>query len=179
MDKASIIGDSIVYVQELQQQVQNIEKEIAEMEENMSSNNRVAEDSGASGGSGASESKEHATGREISLDQVLEEGKLVIESDNTVTATSSLSVDPQDPSPGYSPLVEKPILNVSQYASELLYCSHSLFHRARVTVHGCSSSMLVFSRLATPLRSISVFYRWRSPNWKRKSTSWRPPAKED
>lgn len=113
MDKASIIGDSIVYVQELQQQIQTIEKEIAEIEEKVSSANCVAEeDSGGSGGSGSTESKEHAAGRGTSLEQVVEVVKPVIELNNTVMAASSSLVDPQDPSPGHSPTVEIQILNM-------------------------------------------------------------------
>lgn len=162
MDKASIIGDSIVYVQELQQQIQTIEKEIAEIEEKVSSANCVAEeDSGGSGGSGSTESKEHAAGRGTSLEQVVEVVKPVIELNNTVMAASSSLVDPQDPSPGHSPTVEIQILNVSQYVSELPSFTSFLFPSSSVAMDGCSSSTLVFSSLPTPLRSVSVVYRWK------------------
>ncbi|XP_024385080.1 uncharacterized protein [Physcomitrium patens] len=117
MDKASIVGDSIVYVKELQQQIQSMESEIAEMEENLLSSTGVAaECSGGSRDSTSLESKEPAAGSSSSCEKGTEEAMLGVElNDNTVLAASektSSSADSQGPSQEHSPVVQRKIINM-------------------------------------------------------------------
>lgn len=119
MDKASIVGDSIVYVKELQQQIQSMESEIAEMEENLLSSTGVAaECSGGSRDSTSLESKEPAAGSSSSCEKGTEEAMLGVElNDNTVLAASektSSSADSQGPSQEHSPVVQRKIINVRE-----------------------------------------------------------------
>jgi hypothetical protein len=112
MDKASIVGDAIEHVKELQQQIETIELEISEMENNCNYSAKldVDEDSGASK---LSETGEPATAATATVTEVLDVAcKLTSESsprtDNVTkvatTVDDSMSLaDPQSPASSGEP----------------------------------------------------------------------------
>ncbi|KAG0602295.1 hypothetical protein M758_10G004600 [Ceratodon purpureus] len=108
MDKASIVGDAIEHVKELQQQIETIESEIAEMESKRCAN-IVDEDSG---GSMLSESGKHAA-IAVSVSGICEVVEAaakpmgeVAANDNSVTVASTADVTSAD-SQGQPPVADQ------------------------------------------------------------------------
>ena len=113
MDKASIVGDAIDHVKELQQQIEVIETEIAELESTTKCSAITLDED--NGGTMISESREHATATIVVPTEVVEaSAKPVTLNDNTVTVASTADVTSPDSQQGQSSgSDQKNILKVS------------------------------------------------------------------
>ena len=112
MDKASIVGDAIEYVKELQQEVEDIESEISELEKKAAP--AVVNESSAGSMDSDGEEREPAGSKEVQEVGV----KVVTElKDDVNTATAAAAMEPEKPKPlaegSQLPILPKRILNVS------------------------------------------------------------------